>query len=63
MGYGKAMMQWFDTYALSIFKKVSLVLHAQKHVQSFYESCGYRPFGEPFMEAGIEHIEMKKDVG
>ena len=63
MGYGKAMMQWFDTYALSIFKQVTLVLHAQKHVQSFYEACGYNPFGEPFMEAGIEHIEMRKDVG
>jgi predicted GNAT family N-acyltransferase len=62
-GYGKALMRWFDTYALSIFKKVTLTLHAQRHVQSFYEACGYRPIGEPFIEAGIDHIEMKKDVG
>jgi predicted GNAT family N-acyltransferase len=63
LGYGKALLRWFDTYALSIFKKVTLILHAQQHAQAFYEACGYRPIGEPFIEAGIEHIEMKKDVG
>lgn len=62
-GYGRALMRWFDTYALSIFKKVTLTLHAQRSVQSFYEACGYRPLGDPFFEAGIEHIEMKKEVG
>lgn len=63
LGYGKALMAWFDTYALSIFKKVTLTLHAQVHAQTFYEACGYTPQGDVFLEAGIEHIEMIKSVG
>lgn len=33
-------------------------IHAQAHLQAFYEVHGFRPHGEPFMEAGIEHILM-----
>ncbi len=62
LGYGKALMQWFDTYALSLFKSVTLTMHAQRHVENFYHQCGYTAIGKPFMEAGIEHIEMKKDL-
>lgn len=36
-------------------------LHAQKHAQDFYEKAGYVAYGDIFMEAGIEHIEMYKD--
>jgi predicted GNAT family N-acyltransferase len=25
----------------------------------FYEKMGFEPFGEEFLEAGIEHINMK----
>lgn len=36
------------------------LLHAQTYVQAFYQTLGYRPVGEPFMEAGIEHITMTR---
>ena len=36
------------------------VLHAQEYVKAFYASHGYEEHGEPFMEAGIPHIEMRK---
>jgi predicted GNAT family N-acyltransferase len=37
-------------------------LHAQTAVEGFYTRLGYRPVGETFMDAGIEHITMRKDV-
>ena len=36
------------------------VLHAQEYVKAFYASHSYEEHGEPFMEAGIRHIEMRK---
>ncbi|MBZ4646053.1 MAG: family acetyltransferase YjcF [Clostridia bacterium] len=35
-------------------------LHAQTKVQKFYEKLGFVPYGETYMEAGIEHINMVK---
>ena len=35
-------------------------LHAQAHVEPFYLRAGYRPEGEHFDEAGIDHVLMRK---
>lgn len=35
-----------------------VMLHAQSSAQGFYAAQGFVPRGEPFMEAGITHIEM-----
>jgi predicted GNAT family N-acyltransferase len=37
-----------------------IVLHAQRRAEEFYASHGYAPEGETFMEAEIEHIQMRK---
>ena len=34
------------------------LIHAQAHLQSFYESFGFHVHGEPFDEAGIPHLLM-----
>ncbi len=39
-----------------------LVLHAQTYARSLYEAAGYVPRGRIFMEAGIEHIGMEKQL-
>ncbi len=39
-----------------------ITLHAQEYVKSFYARHGYREVGETFMEAGIPHREMVKDL-
>ena len=37
-------------------------MHAQSHLQKFYGSIGFEPYGEHFDEAGIDHIAMiRKD--
>jgi predicted GNAT family N-acyltransferase len=38
----------------------SVELHAQMHAAGFYRHLGYQPVGEPFVEAGIEHVAMSK---
>lgn len=35
-------------------------LHAQTDALSLYERAGFEPYGERFMEEGIEHLGMEK---
>jgi predicted GNAT family N-acyltransferase len=37
-----------------------MLLHAQLRAQDFYASHGYEAEGENFMDAGIEHIAMRR---
>jgi predicted GNAT family N-acyltransferase len=61
-GYGKAMLQWFDQYIVQLYKSVTLIIHAQQHLENFYRELGYVPFGQPFLEANIPHIAMQKKL-
>lgn len=36
------------------------ILHAQTYVKEFYAGHGYVEAGEPFLEVGIEHVQMRK---
>ena len=38
-------------------------LHAQTHALGFYDRAGYLPFGDVYLEAGIEHQSMRKALG
>ncbi len=40
-----------------------VMLHAQEYVKGFYAAHGYLERGELFLEAGISHIEMRKEIG
>jgi predicted GNAT family N-acyltransferase len=37
-------------------------LHAQIHATGFYDRAGYTPYGDVYLEAGIEHLSMRKDL-
>lgn len=37
-------------------------LHAQLHARGFYERAGFVPFGEVYLEAGIEHLGMRRPL-
>ncbi|WP_139377142.1 GNAT family N-acetyltransferase [Halobacillus hunanensis] len=37
-------------------------LNAQTHAEGFYESLGYQTVSEEFMDAGIPHVTMIKDL-
>lgn len=59
-GYGRDLVAYVIEDArragFSLF-----VMHAQAHLEAFYRSFGFEPVGEPFSEAGIPHIKMKRD--
>jgi predicted GNAT family N-acyltransferase len=40
-----------------------MVLNAQVRAEKFYATHGYVPEGDTFMEAEIEHIQMRKALG
>lgn len=40
----------------------SVELHAQVHAAGFYDRAGYSPYGAPYLEAGIEHVSMRKEL-
>ncbi len=33
-------------------------IHAQKYLENYYRTFGFESYGDYFMDAGIEHIEM-----
>jgi predicted GNAT family N-acyltransferase len=37
-------------------------LHAQLHARGFYDRAGFAPFGDVYLEAGIEHLGMRKEL-
>jgi predicted GNAT family N-acyltransferase len=39
-----------------------ILLHAQATAIGFYERAGYLPVGDRFLEAGIEHLTMRKPL-
>lgn len=55
-GLGARLMQ----AALLLSSSAEHVLHAQTHVQGFYERFGFVAEGEPFDEDGIPHIVMRR---
>lgn len=58
-GVGKAVVE--SLIAVATAEGLSQVyLNAQVHAVPFYEELGFRPEGEAFLEAGIEHFRMTK---
>ena len=59
-GYGTEVFKYFSEMLVKRYNPVTLYIHAQYHLKSMYEKLGYIIDGEPFMEAGLKHILMKK---
>jgi predicted GNAT family N-acyltransferase len=58
-GVGRAMLDLLVARAAERgFPAVEL--HAQLHAKAFYERAGFEPFGEVYVEAGIEHLGMRR---
>jgi predicted GNAT family N-acyltransferase len=58
LGFGKQLMIAMINIAREKGAK-DIILHAQMQVVPFYESLGFTKHGETFIDAGIEHIEMR----
>lgn len=58
LGFGLIIMHHLVEAAKTLGYK-ELIVFAQTYAIDFYKKCGFVPFGDKFMEAGIEHIKMK----
>jgi ElaA protein len=59
-GTGRALMTESVARCEQLWPGHAITLHAQAHLERFYASFGFAPVGEPYMEDGIPHIEMRK---
>lgn len=60
-GIGAAVLATLERRAVERgFREVEL--HAQVHARPFYDRAGYRAVGQTYLEAGIEHVTMRKDL-
>ena len=60
-GAGKQIMLAIEHYAQN--EGVSILkLDAQTHAEGFYQKLGYRTTSEEFLDAGIPHVSMTKNL-
>jgi predicted GNAT family N-acyltransferase/RimJ/RimL family protein N-acetyltransferase len=60
-GHGVAVMQVLEHRASELGLPI-VELHAQVAVEGFYDRLGYVPVGDRYLEAGIEHVTMRKEL-
>ncbi len=60
-GVGGKLLSFLEEQARRMGAQ-EVMLHAQTYLQSFYERHGYIAQGEPFDEAGIQHVRMAKPL-
>lgn len=58
-GVGAAVLRRLEDRAVERAMP-AVELHAQVHARAFYQRAGYTAFGQPYREAGIEHVSMRK---
>jgi len=60
-GHGEAVLRALEAASAARGDR-EIMLHAQRSAENFYLRLGYAPHGEPFEEAGIAHIEMRRKL-
>lgn len=59
-GTGRVLMAESIARCEQLWPGHAITLHAQAHLERFYGSFGFAQSGEPYVEDGIHHIEMRK---
>lgn len=60
-GVGSQLLRCLVDQA-ALHKLHQVVLHAQAPTVEFYRRAGFEVEGAPFLEAGIEHVAMVRNV-
>jgi predicted GNAT family N-acyltransferase len=60
-GIGKEMIRHIEEIAFEMGFEI-VELNSQCHAVPFYEKLGYESYGDVFLDAGIEHRHMKKEI-
>lgn len=59
--YGKQLIEFMESEIIQEGYYEAL-LNAQTHAISFYERLGYTIYSNEFLDAGIPHVSMKKEL-
>lgn len=59
-GLAQKIFQGFMDYATHHYPESEITLSSQCYIKGFYEKYGFQVIGEPYDEAGIDHIKMLK---
>ena len=59
---GQKMLEAVHEYLKNELHADSIFCHAQAYVQKFYEKLGYETEGNYFLEGGVKHIGMRKQL-
>lgn len=62
VGHGRRLMEESIAAIKEMLPSKTLTLHSQTHAAPFYEKFGFKAFGEEFLEEGVPHIMMKKEL-
>ena len=62
VGLGRELMQKSTLAIKDKFSCNKIMLHAQKHAQGFYEKLGYNVTSPDFLEEGILHVAMERNI-
>ncbi len=60
-GVGRALLDLLVRRAADVGLP-AVELHAQVHARAFYARAGFTAFGEVYLEAGIEHVGMRRSL-
>lgn len=60
-GVGAALLACLEQRAGALGAS-TLELHAQTHARGFYERHGYEVVGQEYEEAGLPHVDMRRDL-
>ena len=60
-GLGKIIIQTLETISLETGMS-SVKLHGQTQAEGFYKKLGYHTSSDVFMEDGIPHVQMNKEL-
>lgn len=61
-GAGRALVQQAIEACFRLFGKQTIKIGAQVYLLKFYQSFGFEPVGDEYLEDGIPHISMIKKV-
>ena len=59
-GLAQKIFKGFMDYATRYHPESDIILSSQCYIKGFYEKYGFQSVGEPYDEAGIDHIKMLK---
>ncbi len=58
--YGKETLEYLCKMIEEKYNPCRIYMHAQKRLEDYYASLGFKKIGEEFLEANIIHIEMER---